>query len=77
VCVAAFMAGRLPFVAIVDTVAQVVSEHDGRAGEAVSLADVRAADRWARARATELAAAWGQRTHHAVGTAPKRGGSAG
>ena len=77
VCVAAFMAGRLPFVAIVDTVAQVVSEHDGRAGEAVSLADVRAADRWARARATELVAAWGQRTHHAVGTAPKRGGSAG
>jgi 1-deoxy-D-xylulose-5-phosphate reductoisomerase len=76
VCVDAFMAGWLPFVAIVDTVAQVVSEHDGRAGEAVSLADVRAADRWARARATELAAAWGQRTHHAVGTAPKRGESA-
>ena len=77
VCVAAFMAGRLPFVAIVDTVAQVVSEHDGRAGEAVSLADVRAADRWARARATELVATWGQRPHPAVGTAPKRGGSAG
>jgi len=77
VCVAAFMAGRLPFVAIVDTVAQVVSEHDGRAGEAVSLADVRAADRWARARATELVATWGQRPHHAVGTAPKRGGSPG
>ena len=77
VCVAAFMAGRLPFVAIVDTVAQVVSEHDGRAGEAVSLTDVRAADRWARARATELVAAWGQRPHHAVGTAPKRGGSPG
>ncbi len=77
VCVDAFMAGRLPFVAIVDTVAQVVSEHDGRAGEAVSLADVRAADRWARARAKELAAARGQRTHHAMGTAPKRGESAG
>jgi 1-deoxy-D-xylulose-5-phosphate reductoisomerase len=77
VCVDAFMAGKLPFVAIVDTVAQVVSEHDGRAGEAVSLADVRAADRWARARATELAAAWGHRTHHAVGTALKRGESAG
>ena len=76
VCVDAFMAGRLPFVAIVDTVAQVVSEHDGRAGEAVSLADVRAADRWARARATELAAAWGQRTHHAVGMAPKPVGMA-
>jgi 1-deoxy-D-xylulose-5-phosphate reductoisomerase len=77
VCVDAFMAGRLPFVAIVDTVAQVVSEHDGRAGEAVSLADVLAADRWARARATELAAAWRQRTHHVAGTAVKRGETAG
>ena len=77
VCVDAFMAGRLPFAAIVDTVAQVVSEHDGRAKDAVSLADVRAADRWARARAAELAAAWGQRTHHAVGTALKRGETAG
>jgi 1-deoxy-D-xylulose-5-phosphate reductoisomerase len=77
VCVDAFMAGRLPFAAIVDTVAQVVSEHDGRAKAAVSLADVRAADRWARARAAELAAAWGQRTHHAVGTALKRGETAG
>jgi 1-deoxy-D-xylulose-5-phosphate reductoisomerase len=77
VCVDAFMAGRLPFAAIVDTVAQVVSEHDGRAKDAVSLADVRAADRWARARAADLAAAWGQRTHHAVGTALKRGETAG
>ena len=77
VCVDAFMAGSLPFAAIVDTVAQVVSEHDGRAKDAVSLADVRAADRWARARAAELAVAWGQRTHHAVGTAPKRGETAG
>src|SRR6266851_3609132 len=77
VCVDAFMAGRLPFAAIVDTVAQVVSEQDGHAKDAVSLADVRAADRWARARAAELAAAWGQRTHHAMGTAPKRGESAG
>ncbi len=77
VCVAAFLAGRLPFAAIVDTVAQVVSEHGGRAGDAVSLADVRAADRWARARASELAAAWGQRTQHAVGTAPKMGETAG
>ena len=77
VCVDAFMAGRLPFAAIVDTVAQVVSEQDGRAKDAVSLADVRAADRWARTRAAGLAAAWGQRTHHAVGTAPKRGETAG
>jgi 1-deoxy-D-xylulose-5-phosphate reductoisomerase len=77
VCVDAFLAGRLPFAAIVDTVAQVVSEHDGRAKDAVSITDVRAADRWARARAAELAATWGQRTHHAVGTALKRGETAG
>jgi 1-deoxy-D-xylulose-5-phosphate reductoisomerase len=77
VCVAEFLAGRLRFPAIVDTVARVVSEHDGRAGDVVSLAGVRAADRWARARASELAAAWGARTHHAVGTARKRGESAG
>ena len=30
-CVEAFLAGRLAFTGIVDTVAQVVSEHDGRA----------------------------------------------
>jgi 1-deoxy-D-xylulose-5-phosphate reductoisomerase len=77
VCVDAFLAGRLPFVAIVDTVARVVSEHGGRAGEAVSLADVRAADRWARDRASELVSNWAQRTHHAVGMAPKRGETAG
>jgi 1-deoxy-D-xylulose-5-phosphate reductoisomerase len=77
VCVDAFMAGKLPFAGIVDTVAQVVSEHDGRAGDAVSLADVRAADGWARARAAELAVTWGQRRHHAVGPALKRGESAG
>jgi 1-deoxy-D-xylulose-5-phosphate reductoisomerase len=77
VCVDAFMTGKLPFAGIVDTVAQVVSEHDGRAGDAVSLADVRAADGWARARASELATAWGQRSHHAVGPALKRGEPAG
>jgi len=76
VCVASFLAGRLPFAAIVDTVAQVVSEHDGRAGDAVSLADVRAADSWARARAAELAAESRRRAHHAVGTAPERVGTA-
>src|SRR5579859_239567 len=53
VCVDAFMSGRLPFAGIVDTVARVVSERDGRVGDAVSLADVRAADSWARARASE------------------------
>jgi 1-deoxy-D-xylulose-5-phosphate reductoisomerase len=54
VCVAAFMAGQVPFAGIVDTVAQVVSEHHDSAGDAVTMADVLAADRWARERAGEL-----------------------
>ncbi|WP_322785141.1 1-deoxy-D-xylulose-5-phosphate reductoisomerase [Streptomyces profundus] len=54
VCVDAFLAGRLPFLAIVDTVAKVVSElGDSSAG---SLEDVFAADAWARKRAQELGA---------------------
>jgi 1-deoxy-D-xylulose 5-phosphate reductoisomerase len=54
-CVDAFLAGRIPFTGIVDTVAQVVSEHDG-AGAAVStVQEVLAADGWARIRARELA----------------------
>jgi 1-deoxy-D-xylulose 5-phosphate reductoisomerase len=77
VCVAEFLAGKLGFAGIVDTVAQVVSEHNGRDGDAVTLADVRAADGWARARASELAAAWELRAHHVVGTGLKRGGSPG
>jgi len=54
VCVAAFLAGQIPFGGIVDTVAQVVSEQQQTAGAAVDLADVLAADRWARERAREL-----------------------
>jgi 1-deoxy-D-xylulose-5-phosphate reductoisomerase len=53
-CVAAFLAGRVPFAGIVDTVAQVVSEHDGSGRGAMNLADVLAADSWARDRAREL-----------------------
>jgi 1-deoxy-D-xylulose-5-phosphate reductoisomerase len=52
VCVDAFLAGRLPFLAIVDTVSQVVSEHDG--GAASTMEEILAADAWARARAREL-----------------------
>jgi len=52
-CVAAFLAGGIPFAGIVDTVAQVVSEHDGP-GRGFSLDDVLAADGWARRRAREL-----------------------
>ncbi len=54
-CVTAFLAGRIPFAGIVDTVAQVVSEHRDSAGGAVSLDDILAADGWARDRAGELA----------------------
>ncbi len=54
-CVTAFLAGKIPFAGIVDTVAQVVSEHRDPAGGAVSLDDVLAADGWARGRAGELA----------------------
>ncbi|MBB5936046.1 1-deoxy-D-xylulose-5-phosphate reductoisomerase [Streptomyces zagrosensis] len=62
-CVDAFLAERLPFTGIVDTVAEVVSEglasgtvkksHDGTS---LSVADVLEAETWARARARELAA---------------------
>jgi 1-deoxy-D-xylulose-5-phosphate reductoisomerase len=53
-CVSAFLAGRLPFLGIVDTVAQVVSEHDGGRAAVTEVAEILAADQWARARAGEL-----------------------
>ena len=56
-CVAAFVAGRLAFAAIVPTVAAVVSEHlefGHVSGNNATLADVITADAWARARAKEL-----------------------
>jgi 1-deoxy-D-xylulose-5-phosphate reductoisomerase len=53
-CVAAFLAGRIPFTGIVDTVAQVVSEHDGGSAIVTEVAEILAADHWARARAGEL-----------------------
>jgi 1-deoxy-D-xylulose-5-phosphate reductoisomerase len=55
VCVEAFLSGRLRFGRIIDTVAQVVSERSDSGGDAVTLADVLAADGWARERAAELA----------------------
>ncbi|HUZ37974.1 MAG TPA: 1-deoxy-D-xylulose-5-phosphate reductoisomerase [Streptosporangiaceae bacterium] len=76
VCVGEFLAGRLAFAGIVDIVAQVVSEHDGRAGETVALADVLAADRWARDRARELSGTRVRRAHP-VDAARRRGDSAG
>jgi len=53
-CVAAFMAGRIPFAGIVDTVARVVSEHGGSGPRVAGLDDVLGADSWARLRAREL-----------------------
>ncbi|MCI2240252.1 1-deoxy-D-xylulose-5-phosphate reductoisomerase [Paenibacillus sp. TRM 82003] len=52
-CVAAFHAGRLPFLGIVDTVARVVGEHSP-GGDPRDVEDVLAAEDWARARAREL-----------------------
>jgi 1-deoxy-D-xylulose-5-phosphate reductoisomerase len=54
VCVEAFLSGRLRFTRIIDTVARVVSEHEGSRPEAMTLDDVLAADSWARSRAREL-----------------------
>ncbi|MCW2778551.1 MAG: 1-deoxy-D-xylulose 5-phosphate reductoisomerase, partial [Frankiales bacterium] len=51
-CVAAFLDGRLPYLAIVDTVAQVVAEHEFR--ERPTLAEVLETEDEARRRAREL-----------------------
>jgi 1-deoxy-D-xylulose-5-phosphate reductoisomerase len=53
-CVDAFLAGKMPFTGIVDTVARVLSEHDVSPGGAATLDDVLAVDAWARRRAREL-----------------------
>lgn len=68
VCVDAFHAGRIPFLAILDIVAAVLAQHAGSssggdvgsmlvADADLSLEVVLAADRWARVRAAELAPA--------------------
>jgi len=57
VCVAAFLEGRIGFVEIVDTVTAVVADHEaaGSGSERPpGLAQVLAADRWARTRAAEV-----------------------
>jgi 1-deoxy-D-xylulose-5-phosphate reductoisomerase len=53
-CVADFLAGRIPFPGIVDTVARIVSEHDVDRAAVTTVADVLAVDDWARRRAREL-----------------------
>jgi 1-deoxy-D-xylulose-5-phosphate reductoisomerase len=56
VAVAAFLAGRLPFLGIVDTIERILLQHGTAYGAESSLCieDVLAADAWARARAGEL-----------------------
>jgi len=54
-CVAAFLAGRLAFLGIVDTLARVVEEHLATSnGNPGTVEDVLTAETWARARAREL-----------------------
>jgi 1-deoxy-D-xylulose-5-phosphate reductoisomerase len=53
-CVGAFLAGRISFTRIVDTVARIVSEHDAACAPVTTVADVLAVDDWARQRAAEL-----------------------
>ncbi|MFF9014442.1 1-deoxy-D-xylulose-5-phosphate reductoisomerase [Streptomyces sp. NPDC014870] len=56
-CVEAFLAGRLPFNGIMDTVTAVVTEHGTPdRGTPLTVSDVLEAETWARARARELAA---------------------
>jgi 1-deoxy-D-xylulose-5-phosphate reductoisomerase len=54
--VAAFVAGTLPFVGICDLLERVLDAADGWAANPATVADVLAAEEWARARAGELAA---------------------
>ncbi|HEV2638774.1 MAG TPA: 1-deoxy-D-xylulose-5-phosphate reductoisomerase [Actinocrinis sp.] len=59
-CVAAFLAGRIKFPQIVDTVARVLAEHTV-GGKVPSLGEVQAAQQWARARAREHVGGSGRR----------------
>ena len=77
VCVAAFLAGRLPFAGITDTVSRVVSEHSDTGRESVTLDDVLATDRWARDRAGELTSKGQRRGPAAAGAASGEGEPAG
>jgi 1-deoxy-D-xylulose-5-phosphate reductoisomerase len=52
--VAAFLAGRIPFRGIVDSVSAVVDESSGWQTDPTTVEDVLAAEDWARSRATEL-----------------------
>ena len=55
-CVAAFLQGDIPFLAIVDSVERVLNEHlgSGVSGNELTLDDVLSAEDWARTRAREI-----------------------
>ena len=53
-CVAAFLAGRIGYLAIVDTVRAVVEDHEGIARGSVTLEVLDEVQGWARARAHEI-----------------------
>lgn len=53
-CVAAFLAGRIGFLDIVETVERVLGEHEGSRAAQVTLSQVLDTDLWARARTNEL-----------------------
>ena len=53
VCVEGFLAGRIRFTHIVDTVARVIDDLEAPTG-ALTIDDVLSADRWARGRAHQL-----------------------
>ena len=55
-CVEAFRTGRIRFVDIISTVADVLAAHDVPSGEHLTVDDVLAADAWARAEASALIA---------------------
>jgi 1-deoxy-D-xylulose-5-phosphate reductoisomerase len=63
VCVEAFLAGRFPFLAIVDTVERVLEEHlaalPSAGGNSLTLDGVLQAEAWARARARDVSGALG------------------
>jgi 1-deoxy-D-xylulose-5-phosphate reductoisomerase len=60
-CVEAFLAGRLPFLGIVETVERVIdaAAESGTGAEPGTVEDVLTAERWARERARELVRAQG------------------
>ena len=53
--VAAFVAGRLPYLGITDVLERTLAVADAWSGDPATVADVQAAEEWARARARELA----------------------